>query len=43
VAAETDRARALACWRHALATGEPYEVECRLREAAGGARRGGTG
>ena len=34
-----DRDRALERWRHALATGDPYEVECRLLEAASGAHR----
>jgi PAS domain S-box-containing protein len=30
-----DRARAWAAWRHSLATGEPYEVEYRLRHHTG--------
>lgn len=30
-----DLARAMAAWRHSLATGEPYEVEYRLRRADG--------
>ena len=34
-----DRDRTLALWRHSLATGDPYEVECRLREAASGVHR----
>ena len=34
-----DVARAQAAWSHALATGSPYEVEYRFREAATGAYR----
>ncbi|WP_171132395.1 sensor histidine kinase [Sphingomonas sp. ID1715] len=30
-----DRARAWALWRHCLATGEPYEIEYRLRHYSG--------
>jgi len=30
-----DQARAWALWRHSLDTGEPYEIEYRLRNAAG--------
>jgi two-component sensor histidine kinase len=30
-----DRARAEAAWRHSLATGTPYEAECRLRHHSG--------
>ncbi|WP_309092726.1 PAS domain-containing protein [Phenylobacterium sp.] len=30
-----DRARTEACWRHSLATGEPYEIEYRLRHVSG--------
>jgi PAS domain S-box-containing protein len=33
-----DRERAWARWRHSLATGEPYEVEYRLRHASGAHR-----
>ena len=33
-----DRARAIALWQHSLETGEPYEVEYRIRAAAGGYR-----
>jgi PAS domain S-box-containing protein len=30
-----DQERAFATWRHSLATGDPYEIEYRLRDAAG--------
>ncbi len=30
-----DRARVMAAWRHALATGEPYRIEHRLRHVSG--------
>jgi PAS domain S-box-containing protein len=33
-----DQERAWAVWRQALATGEPYEIEYRLRQASGGYR-----
>ena len=33
-----DRARAWECWRHSLETGEPYEIEYRLRMADGSYR-----
>jgi PAS domain S-box-containing protein len=33
-----DRERAFAAWRHALATGEPYEIEYRLRTKDGSYR-----
>ena len=33
-----DQARAWAAWRHSLATGEPYEVEYRLRHHSGAYR-----
>lgn len=33
-----DQARAWAAWRHSLATGDPYDIEYRLRHHAGGYR-----
>lgn len=33
-----DRARVAEVWRQAVAAGEPYEVECRLRDAEGASR-----
>ena len=35
---EGDRERAWTAWRHSLETGEPYEIEYRLRHHAGGYR-----